>query len=111
MLVASCGFTMFGQPPPIPVGPMGPVVANPNGGPPVECRDIPIEQCTSSAGIDSRPNVIRVIVTCTKVCTPTDGEYRLDLLLAHGRIEQAGGGAYASAPAAAPNEPEAAPAS
>jgi hypothetical protein len=109
LLVAACGFTVLGGPPPIPVGPVGPVVPNPNGGPPVECRGIPIEQCSSSAGVDGRRNVVRVIVTCTKVCTPTEGEYRLDLLMADGRIEQAGGGAYASAPAAAPNGPEAAP--
>jgi hypothetical protein len=110
LLVAACGFTVLGQPPPIPVGPIGPIVPNPNGGAPVECRAIPIEQCTSSAGVDRPPNVVRVIVTCTKVCTPTDGEYRLDLLMADGRIEQAGSGAYASAPAAAPGEPEGVPA-
>jgi hypothetical protein len=110
LLVAACGFTVLGQPPPIPVGPVGPVVPNPNGGAPVECRGIPIEQCTISAGVDGPPNVVRVIVTCTKVCTPTEGEYRLDLLLADGRIEQAGGGAYASAPAAAPGSPEPVPA-
>jgi hypothetical protein len=108
LLVAACGFTMFGGTPPIPVGPVGPVVANPNGGPPIECRDIPIEQCLSSGGVDGQ-DVARIIVTCTKVCTPTDGEYRLDLLKADGRIEQAGGGAYASAPAAAPNPPASAP--
>jgi hypothetical protein len=110
LLVAACGFTVLGQPPPIPVGPVGPVVPNPNGGAPVECRGIPIEQCTSSAGVDDPPNVVRVIVTCTKVCTPIEGEYRLDLLMADGRIEQAGSGAYASAPAAAPEGPEEVPA-
>ena len=110
MLVAACGLTFMGQPPPIPVGPVGPVVPNPNGGAPVECRGIPVEQCTSSAGVDDPPNVVRVIVTCTKVCTPIEGEYRLDLLMADGRLEQAGSGAYASAPAAAPGGPEEVPA-
>lgn len=108
VLVAACGFTIVGAPPPIPVGPVGPVVANPNGGPPIECRGIPIEQCRSSGGADT-VNVVRIIVTCTKVCTPIEGEYRVDLLTADGRIEQAGSGAYASAPAAAPNPPESAP--
>jgi hypothetical protein len=108
LLVAACGFTEFGGPPPIPAGPIGPVLPNPNG-PPFECRGIPIEPCTRTSGVEGQPNVVRVIVTCTKVCTPTEGEFRVDLLLADGRIEQAGGGAYASAPAAAPNEPEAAP--
>jgi hypothetical protein len=110
LLVAACGFTVLGQPPPIPVGPVGPVVPNPNGGAPVECRSIPIEECTSFAGVDGQPNVVREIVTCTKVCTPSEGEYRVDLLMADGRIEQAGSGAYATAPAAAPGEPEPAPA-
>jgi hypothetical protein len=105
LLVAACGFAMSGGAPPIPIGPIGPVVQNPNGGPPIECRGIPIEQCTSSGGADAR-NVVRIIVTCTKVCTPIEGEYRLDLLMADGRIEQAGGGAYASAPVAAPDPPE-----
>jgi hypothetical protein len=108
LLVAGCGFTMFGAPPPIPVGPVGPIVANPNGGPPIECRGIPIEPCKSSAGVDS-PNVVRIIITCTRVCTPNEGEYRLDLLKADGRIEESGRGAYASAPAAAPNPPESVP--
>jgi hypothetical protein len=108
LIVTACGFTFSGGAPPIPVGPVGPVVANPNGGPPIECRGIPIEQCTTSGGVDTR-NVVRIIVTCTKVCTPTDGEYRLDVLKADGRIEQVGGGAYASAPAAAPDQPEPSP--
>jgi hypothetical protein len=108
LIVAACGFIVPGGAPPIPVGPIGPVVENPNGGPPIECRGIPIQQCTSSGGADA-PNVVRIIVTCINVCTPIEGEYRLDLLKADGRIEEAGGGAYASAPAAAPAPPEVAP--
>jgi hypothetical protein len=107
LIVTACGLMASGGAPPIPVGPVGPVIANPNGGPPIECRGIPIEQCTTSAGVDAQ-NVVRIIVTCTKVCTPIEGEYRLDLLKADGRIEQAGGGAYAMAPAAAPEPPESA---
>jgi hypothetical protein len=108
LILTACGFAFPAGAPPIPIGPVGPVVENPNGGPPIECRGIPIEQCTSSGGADG-PNVVKIIVTCTKVCTPIEGEYRLDLLKADGRIEEAGGGAYASAPVAAPNPPEAAP--
>ncbi len=98
-IVAACGFTVLGQPPPIPVGPVGPVVANPNGGPPVECRGMPIDECQQFAADVGRQDVVRVIVTCTTVCTATEGEYRLDLLLANGRIEQAGSGSWMSAPA------------
>jgi hypothetical protein len=112
LLVGGCEFTrtVVGGPDPIPVGPVGPVVQNPNGGPPVECRGMPIQQCQQSAPSDlGRNDVVRAIVTCTKVCTPIEGEYRLDLVTAGGRVEQAGGGGYASAPATAPEEPEPAP--
>jgi hypothetical protein len=111
LIVAACELVPVGGAPPIPAGPVGPVVQNPGGGAPVECRGIPIQQCQQSAGdLPSRPDVVRVIVTCTKVCTPTEGEYRLDYVTVNGRVEQAGGGGYASAPAAAPGEPEPVPA-
>ena len=111
LLITGCELTrtVVGGPPPIPAGPVGPVVANPNGGPPVECRGIPKNECLQSAGNPGRPDVIRVIVTCTKVCTPTEGEYRLDYVMGDGRVEQAGGGAYASAPLAAPGPAESDP--
>jgi hypothetical protein len=111
LMLAGCDVarTVVGEPNPIPAGPVGPVVANPNGGPPVECRGIPIAECQQSAQNPGRQDVVRVIVTCTKVCTPLEGEYRLDYVTAAGRVEQAGGGAYASAPAA-PGEPEPVPA-
>jgi hypothetical protein len=110
LIVAACGFMPVGGAAPIPAGPVGPVVQNPNGGSPIECRGIPIQQCQQSAGDPGRPDVVRVIVTCTKMCTPTEGEYRVDYVTANGRVEQAGGGGYASAPAAAPAEPEPVPA-
>jgi hypothetical protein len=104
--------SVVGGPGPIPIGPAGPVVANPNGGPPVECRGIPLQQCVQSAPVDlGRNDIARVIVTCTKICTPTQGEFRLDAILADGRMEGMGGGGYSSAPAApAPAPPEPAPA-
>ena len=111
LLIASCELTrtVVGGPPPIPAGPVAPIVANPNGGPPVECRAIPKNECLQSAGNPGRQDVVRVIVTCTKVCTPTEGEFRLDYVTGDGRVEQAGGGAYASAPAAAPGPAESDP--
>jgi hypothetical protein len=123
LMLGGCEVTrsVVGGPGPIPIGPAGPVVANPNGGPPVECRGIPIQQCVQSAPVDlGRNDIARMVVTCTKVCTPTQGEFRLDAILADGRMEGMGGGAYSSAPAApapapaepapAPAEPEASPA-
>lgn len=115
LALSGCEVTrsVVGGPGPIPIGPAGPVVANPNGGPPVECRGIPIQQCVQSAPVDlGRNDIARVVVTCTKVCTPTEGEFRLDLILADGRMEGMGGGGYSSAPAApapAPAESEASP--
>jgi hypothetical protein len=115
LVLSGCEVTrsVVGEPGPIPIGPSGPIVANPNGGPPVECRGIPVQQCVQSAPVDlGRNDIARVVVTCTKVCTPTQGEFRLDLVLADGRMEGMGGGAYSSAPAApapAPVEPEASP--
>jgi hypothetical protein len=115
LMLSGCEVTrsVVGGPGPIPIGPSGPIVANPNGGPPVECRGIPVQQCLQSAPVElGRNDIARVVVTCTKVCTPTQGEFRLDLVLADGRIEGMGGGGYSSAPAApapAPVEPEASP--
>jgi hypothetical protein len=60
---------------------------------------MPIDECQQFADVGGRQDVVRVIVTCTKICTATEGEYRLDLLLATGRIEQAGSGSWMSAPA------------
>jgi hypothetical protein len=115
LMTSGCEVTrsVVGGPEPIPIRPAGPVVANPNGGPPVECRAIPIQQCVQSAPVDlGRDDIARVVVTCTKVCTPTEGEFRLDLILADGRTEGMGGGGYSSAPAApapAPVEPQTSP--
>jgi hypothetical protein len=115
LVLSGCEVTrsVVGGPGPIPIGQAGPVVANPNGGPPVECRGIPVQQCLQSAPVDlGRHDIARVVVTCTKVCTPEQGEFRLDAILADGRVEGMGGGAYSSAPAApapAPAEPAPAP--
>lgn len=108
LLISGCEVTrtVVGGPGPIPAGPVGPVVQNPNGGPPVECRGIPVQECQQSAGNPGRQDVVRVIVTCTKVCTRFEGEYRLDYVTANGAVEQSGGGGYASAPAAGPDQPE-----
>jgi hypothetical protein len=115
LMLSGCEVTrsVVGGPGPIPIGPAGPAMANPNGRPPVECRGIPIQQCVQSAPVDlGRNDIARVVVTCTKVCTPTQGEFRVDAILADGRMEGMGGGAYSSAPAApapAPAEPAPAP--
>jgi hypothetical protein len=110
-VLVGCGLSreIVGGPPPIPIGPIGPVVANPHGGPPIECRGIPIQPCTDWAPTDvGRKDITRLIVTCTKVCTPTEGQVRLDYVISDGRLESGGEGAYSGAqavPAASPEGP------
>jgi hypothetical protein len=74
----------------------------------VECRGVPIEQCTGFANA-GEGDVVRYIVTCTSVCTPERGDVRIDILGSNGTIRSAGDGSYASAPAAAPLPSEAGP--
>lgn len=111
LLTAGCDVTrtIVDGGPPVPAGPIGPVVADPAGGPPIECRGVPVQQCREMAGDRlGRNDVVRVIVTCTRVCTATDGEVRIDLVMADGRVQPSGGGGYSTAPAVpapAPNEP------
>jgi hypothetical protein len=98
--------------PPVPAGPLGPVVAGQAGGPPVECRAVPIDECRSMGGVDD-PNVVRVIVTCMTVCTRAKGDLRIDVLRPNGTTESMGQGSYAGAEAvpepAIPPEPVGSP--
>jgi hypothetical protein len=105
--VATAGCVVSGaapQPPrqPVPAGPLGPIIPNPNGGPPVECRGLPRDECVSlgdigqgQPGIDV-DQIVRVILTCQGICTPADGEYRIDLLFADGTMHDFGQGGYST---------------
>ena len=105
MLVTACGLTPVANRPPVPAGPLGPIVPGPAGAAPVECRGVPIEQCTGFANA-GEADVVRYIITCTSVCTPQQGDVRIDILGSNGIVRSAGEGNYASAPAAAPTAPE-----
>lgn len=104
-MVAACGLTPVADRPPVPAGPLGPIVPGPAGAAPVECRGVPIEQCTSFANAGER-DVVRYIITCTAVCTPQQGSVRIDILGSNGSTRSAGDGQYvASAPVPAPAAP------
>ena len=99
--VGACGFiggTVVQDGPPVPAGPLGPVVPGRDGGPPVECRGIPMAQC-QDFGCCAEAGVVRVIVTCTGVCTPLKGEVRIDAVQPNGTTRSMGQGAYESAAA------------
>lgn len=107
--LAACGFmggALVDDPRPVPAGPLGPVLPGQGGAPAVECRGVPLDQCRSFVSQDQQ-NVVRVIVTCTAACTPTQGEVRIDVLLPDGSTRQAGQGSYATAPEPAVPAPEA----
>jgi hypothetical protein len=101
--LGACGLvggTVVQDGPPVPAGPLGPVFPGEGGAPAVECRGVPVEQCRGFVSQDQQ-NVVRVIVTCTAVCTPEQGEVRIDVLLPDGSTRSMGQGSYASAAAPA----------
>jgi hypothetical protein len=99
---AACGLTPVGARPPVPAGPLGPIIPAQGDTPPVECRGVPLEQCASFANT-GEVDVVRYIITCTAVCTPQQGSVRIDILGSNGTTRSAGDGQYAaSAPVPAP---------
>lgn len=79
----------------------GPVIADPAGGPPVECRGLDREHCGIGFGLDEQieerfagRDVDRVVVSCIGVCRPEGGEFRLDVVFALGDSETLGNGGY-----------------
>lgn len=102
--------TVVNADPPVPAGPLGPILPGQPGGQPVECRGVPIEQCQGFGSVGD-VNVVRVIVTCVSRCTPANGDVRIDVLRPNGTTESMGQGTYMGAeeaPVAAP-EPVASP--
>jgi hypothetical protein len=91
--------------PPVAPGPLGPIVPGEAGGPPVECRGVPHNECTTFGQGSGEPDVVRYIVTCTSVCTPEKGDVRIDILGSDGRTRSAGAGSYSSAQAAPQEAP------
>ena len=93
--VAGCGLVAVQDRPPVPPGQLGPIVQAEGGGPMIECRGVPLEQCRGF-GNTGQPDVIRYIVTCTTVCTPQKGDVRIDILGSNGTTRPAGEGSYSS---------------
>ena len=97
--VGACGFlggTVVQDGPPVPAGPLGPVLPGQDGGPPVECRGVPMGPC-GDFGFGAEGGVVRVIVTCTRVCTPANGEVRIDAVQPDGTTRSMGQGSYSGA--------------
>jgi hypothetical protein len=97
--LSACGFfggAVVQDGPPVPAGPLGPVLPGQEGGPPVECRGVPLQEC-QSFGFGAEPNLLRVIVTCTSVCTPLEGDVRIDALQPDGTTRSMGQGSYSGA--------------
>ena len=78
----------------VPAGPFGAIIPSANGGPPAECRAVPIQRCAEAWGGEVDQTIVRVIVTCTDVCTLTNGSYDVHVLRQNGRVEPMGGGSY-----------------
>jgi hypothetical protein len=102
LAVVISGCSLVGAPVPVgagvPPGPLAPVVPNPNGGPPVECRAIPQRACLGLVEPGTWPvdaTVVRIIVTCVARCTETEGDVSIDVVDADNRVRNLGGSAYA----------------
>lgn len=90
--LSGCSTMGFGRQ--IPAGPFGAIVPSANGGPPTECRAVPIQRCAEAWGGEVDQTIVRIIVTCTDVCTLSNGSYDIHVLRQDGRVEPMGGGSY-----------------
>lgn len=88
----------------VPAEEQGPVLPRPDGdGPPIECRGVPRSTCERPGSIQDGDaghdlaSVERVIVSCIGVCTPTAGEFRVDVVV-DGRTDEVARGGYGSTP-------------
>jgi hypothetical protein len=78
---------------PIEVGPIGPVLWQPHGRAPIECRGIARDRCEGAGSDPGFGEVERVIVSCIAACTSSRGEFRIDVVV-EGRAELAGQGGW-----------------
>lgn len=88
---------------PLVAEPTGRMLANPDGGPSVECRDLDVSQCDIGFGILADPQALRgwnvgdidrIIVACVGTCTARGGETRMDVVFADGTSELYANGGY-----------------
>lgn len=79
------------------------MLADPDGGPPVECRGLPVSSCDIGfTMLDDRrgdtsldvADVERIVISCVGACNPQGGETRVDVILANGRTELIANGGY-----------------
>ena len=82
--------------PPLPLEETGPMLTDPDGGPPVECRGLAVDRCDIGFTVlDDRrgdtlepSDVSRVVVACVGTCTSAGGEIRVEAVLADGSGSQ-----------------------
>ena len=98
LILGGCGLVPVQNGPRVPPGPLGPIVRAEGGGPPIECRGVPLDQCRGFAS-SGEADVVRYIVTCTSACTPDKGDVRIDILGTNGTTRSAGSGSYSTAEA------------
>jgi hypothetical protein len=99
VVLGGCGLIPVQDGAPVPPGPLGPIVQAEGGGPMVECRGVPVDQCRGFAS-SGEADVVRYIITCTSACTPDKGDVRIDILGRNGATRSAGNGSYSTAEAA-----------
>lgn len=104
LVIGGCSVVQVPNGPPVPPGPLGPIVQSDGGNAQIECRGVPIEQCRGFAN-DAEADVVRYIVTCTSACTPEKGDVRVDILGSNGTTRSAGAGSYSSAQAVPAPDP------
>lgn len=88
--------------PPLRVEQVGPLLTDPDGGPPVECRGLAVDRCDIGFTIlDDRrgdtldpADVSRIVVSCVGTCTAEGGETRMDVVLADGGTQLMANGGY-----------------
>ena len=80
---------------PVEVGPLGRVIPQPGGQPPVECRGLSRERCEGPGTSIDGDEIERVIVSCIGRCSSAHGEFRIDIVI-DGRTELSGQGAWGS---------------
>ena len=92
---------------PLAVEPSGAMLADPDGGPAVECRGLATDQCDIGFSIldplvDERTgdptfdvgDVDRIVVACVGACDANGGETRIDLVFANGTSQLYANGGY-----------------
>lgn len=102
LTLSACAVPLTAPRSPVPVGPLGAVVENPDqAGSDIECRGIARDRYLSAGAIESGiggipiADIERIIVSCEGApCTAAGGAMRLDVLLRDGTTREVARGGY-----------------